>query len=484
MKNNLVRKIDARSNLISTVAGTGEQGFSGDGGPAVDAKFHRPHSIQFDAAGENLYICDIGNHRIRIVNLESGSIDTWCGNGKKEKTPDGAKVGKNTPLNGPRALDLAPNGDLWLALREGNVVYRIDHETGQLYHFAGTGEKGLNKEVVEARKAKLSGPKGVAISPDGNYVYLADTESHTVRAIDLTAKKPLMQLIAGTGAKGDGPDSPDPLACEMARLHGVGTDPVNGNLYIGDSEAHKVRVVTGLPGGSSRKSLGAYKTETFQVAGKSCKVTIPEKAAEGNPWIWRCRFYGAFPSVDEALVARGWHIAWIDVGNLFGAPAAMEIFDTFYDEVLAKYSLSKKPIMEGFSRGGLPAANWAIRHPEKVWGLYLDSAVLDIHTWPKRNSSKLYEICLKEYGLTSANAEIWKGPLTNAKALVDGGVPLMIVAGGADPVVPYLENSGLLEKAYRELGGNMTAIVKTGCDHHPHSLYDPTPVVKWALGLE
>lgn len=484
MKNHIIRKMDARTNLISTVAGTGKEGFSGDGGPAVKAQLHRPHSIQFDRAGENLFVCDIQNHRIRKINLESGVMVTWCGNGEKGKTKDGALVSADTPLNGPRALDLAPNGDLWLALREGNVVFRIDMENETLHHVAGTGKKGLDKEVTPALEASLSGPKGVAISPDGKHVYLADTESHTVRAIDLSSSDPVVRLIAGTGAKGDGPDSPDPLACKMARLHGVGTDPVNGDVYIGDSEAHKVRVIKGLPGGAVRKSLGAYKTETLEVAGKACKVTIPEKAAAGNPWIWRCRFYGAFPSVDEALLAEGWHIAWIDVGNLFGAPAAMEIFDEFYGVVREKFHLAEKPIMEGFSRGGLPAANWAIQNPEKVKGLYLDAAVMDIHTWPKRSSKELYEICLKEYGLTEETASSWKGPLTRAKTLVDAGVPLMIVAGGADPVVPYLENSGILEKHYRELGGDVTAIVKAACEHHPHSLRDPAPVVKWALGLK
>lgn len=241
--NHVVRKLDAKTQRVSTVAGTGKAGFSGDGGPANQAALSQPHSIQFDRSFENLLICDIANNRIRAVALNTGTITTWCGNGKKDPTPDGAPVSDQTPLKGPRALDIAPNGDLWLALREGNSVYRIDAATLKLEHVAGTGKQGFTGNGGPAKEATLSGPKGVAISPDGKTVYLADTESHTVRAIDLTKTPPTLELIAGDGRKGDGPDAPDPLQCRMARLHGIGIDPANGDLYIGDSETHKIRVI-------------------------------------------------------------------------------------------------------------------------------------------------------------------------------------------------------------------------------------------------
>ncbi|MEC9010330.1 MAG: hypothetical protein VX877_13780 [Planctomycetota bacterium] len=103
MQNHLVRRVDARTHVISTVAGTGKSGFSGDGGPAIRARLKVPHSIALDDRG-NLYICDIGNHRIRRVDLKSGIISTFAGTGEKKPTPDGAPL-RGTPLNGPRALD-------------------------------------------------------------------------------------------------------------------------------------------------------------------------------------------------------------------------------------------------------------------------------------------------------------------------------------------------------------------------------------------
>ncbi|MDB2642498.1 hypothetical protein N9Y55_01535 [bacterium] len=122
-----VRKLDARTNIVSTIAGTGEAGFSGDGGPGTSAAMSQPHSIQFDRSGKRLFVCDIKNHRIRAIDILTGIISTWCGTGKPEATKDGAKVSPDTPLKGPRALDRAPNGDIWLALREGNQLFRIDH---------------------------------------------------------------------------------------------------------------------------------------------------------------------------------------------------------------------------------------------------------------------------------------------------------------------------------------------------------------------
>jgi DNA-binding beta-propeller fold protein YncE/pimeloyl-ACP methyl ester carboxylesterase len=479
MQNNVVRKLDARSNLVSTVAGTGKKGFGGDGGPATAAEMDRPHSIQFDAAGAHLYICDIGNHRIRQVDLATGLITTWCGTGKAAPTPDGAPVSAETPLNGPRALDIAPNGDFWLALREGNQVFRIDQQNGTLHHVAGTGKKGFQAEPGPAKEALLSGPKGVAVSPDGKMIYLADTESHSVRAIDLNETPPVLRVIAGDGQKGDGPGSPDPLKCRMARLHGVGVDPITGDLYIGDSETHQVRRVTGLPGSGAAK-LGDFSSEEFLLGERKCRLTKPAKEAPGKPWIWRCRFYGAFPAVDEALLAAGWHVAWIDVADLFGAPAAMDAFDAFYAMMTGEKGLSKTPVIEGFSRGGLPAMNWPIENPDKVAGVYLDAPVLDIHSWPKPASPDLWKKCLAAYSLTEESAATWQGPLARLEGLAKAGVPIFVVAGGADTVVPFADNAGILESRYSGFGGQLDIIVKAGTGHHPHSLHDPAPVVEWA----
>ena len=236
MLNAIVRKVDAGTGTISTVAGTGERGFSGDGGPASEATFNRPHSIALDGKG-SLYIADIGNHRIRRVDLSTGTVTTFAGTGERAGTPDGAPVA-GTPLNGPRALAFSPDGDMFVALREGNAVYRVNMRAMTLHHVAGTGEKGYTGDGGPASTATLAGPKGIEIGPD-SAVYLADTENHAIRRIDL--KTAVISTVAGDGSRHDGPDG-DPLRCGLDRPHGVFVD-ASGNVYIGDSENHRVRIV-------------------------------------------------------------------------------------------------------------------------------------------------------------------------------------------------------------------------------------------------
>jgi sugar lactone lactonase YvrE len=234
--NHVIRKVDAKSRTISTFAGTGTAGFSGDGGPASQAQLRSPHSVVIDPGRRHLLICDIGNHRIRRVNLATGTIDTYAGTGDRQPTADGAPL-RGTPLNGPRTMAFDDAGDLYLALREGNAIYRVDGRNSTLHHLAGTGEQGYSGDGGPARAAALAGPKGLACWR--NTLYIADTESHVVRAIDL--KTGVIETVLGTGQRGDGPE-PDPRRCALARPHGVLVDR-RGVLYVGDSEAHRIRAV-------------------------------------------------------------------------------------------------------------------------------------------------------------------------------------------------------------------------------------------------
>ena len=238
----MIRKVDMKTGIISTVAGTGMAGFSGDGGPGVRAQLRQPHSIVLDRDG-TILICDIGNHRIRRLHLDTGSIESYAGTGEAKATREGASV-REAPLNGPRTMVLAGSGDLYLALREGNAIYRIDAKTQTVHKVAGTGESGYsgdNEPALAARfggsTARLAGPKGLALGPD-NSLYVADTESHAIRRIDL--KSGIITTVLGTGQAGDGPE-PNPLECKLSRPHAVLF--ANGVLYVADSEAHRIRIL-------------------------------------------------------------------------------------------------------------------------------------------------------------------------------------------------------------------------------------------------
>ncbi len=235
----VVRTVDMRTGRISTVAGTGDAGFTGDGGPATSAQLRTPHSIAFDPSG-GLLICDIGNHRVRRVDRSSGTIETFAGTGDREPTPDGAAL-EGTPLNGPRSMAFDPAGRLYLALREGNAIYRIDLNTGTIHHVAGTGEQGYTGDGGPATQATLAGPKGLAYR-DGR-LYVADTENHVIREIDTATG--IIVTVLGTGERGDGPES-NPLSCKLNRPHGVFVQG-DGGLLVADSEAHRIRLLTPTP---------------------------------------------------------------------------------------------------------------------------------------------------------------------------------------------------------------------------------------------
>ncbi len=232
----VVRRVDARTRAVTTFAGTGKPGYSGDGGPAGQAQFRMPISIQFAPSGD-LYIADIGNHAIRRVDAKSLIVTTVAGIGTAGPTPDGSPI-RGTALNGPRSLDFDAEGNLWLVTREGNQLLRLDLAKGVVHIAAGTGRKGLTGDGGPAREASLNGPKGIAVGPDGG-VYLADTENHVVRRFD--PRRGTIERVAGTGERGDGPAG-NPLAARLSRPHGVFVE-ADGSVLIGDSESHRIRVV-------------------------------------------------------------------------------------------------------------------------------------------------------------------------------------------------------------------------------------------------
>jgi len=237
----VVRHVDMKTQVISTVAGTGVAGYSGDGGPASSAQLNQPHSIVLDSS-DNVLICDINNNRVRKIDAKTGVISTFAGTGENAATPDEGGM-LTSPIAAPRSIDIAPDGTMYLILRAGNKVLAMNPAQGRLRRIAGTGELGYEGDGGPALNAKfgtppsaLNGPKGVALG--GNTLYVSDTENHVIRGIDL--RTGIISTVAGTGQRGDGPDG-DPRTCKMARPHGVFIK--GSSIYIGDSENHRIRLL-------------------------------------------------------------------------------------------------------------------------------------------------------------------------------------------------------------------------------------------------
>ncbi|MCE9608404.1 MAG: hypothetical protein K8U03_26270 [Planctomycetia bacterium] len=238
MANHVIRRVDAKTKTISTFAGIGgKAGFSGDGGPATEALLKTPHSLAFDAM-ENLYIADIGNHRIRRVDAKAGVITTVAGNGEKAIPLEGATA-VGSPIFGPRALDI--DGEtMWIALREGSSVWRLDLAKGTLHHVSGTGKRGFAVVEGPAKDAQYDSPKGIAVGPD-KLVYVVDSSNHLIRRID--PAKGTVSIVAGVPktAKFSGDGGPATEA-HLANPHAIGFAP-DGTIFIGDSDNHRVRRV-------------------------------------------------------------------------------------------------------------------------------------------------------------------------------------------------------------------------------------------------
>lgn len=243
--------------------------------------------------------------------------------------------------------------------------------------------------------------------------------------------------------------------------------------------AHVSQPFPGLKG--KWKGFDQY---TFAYQDREAIVVCPKHAATGNPWIWRPAFFGAFASVDEELLRRGFHVAYYDLTHLYGSPRARKSGTDFYWNMVRMYGLSPKVTLEGFSRGGLFAYNWAADHPDKVACIYVDAPVCNVFSWPGRSpeNAGLWKGLLEEWGLTDDQMNSFSGnPIDRLKPLADARIPVICVCGDSDKVVPFSENSAIVRQRYTAMGAPFELILKSGVDHHPHSLSDPAPVVDFII---
>lgn len=269
---------------------------------------------------------------------------------------------------------------------------------------------------------------------------------------------------------------------------------------VGDEAALSSRMGTtvaaeGAPAGRLESLSGVqvsvsdfhgFVQHEFEVGGAACKLVSPAEPALGAPWIWRARFWGHEPQLDVALLKNGWHVGYCDVADLFGNETALQRWDQFHD-FGQRIGLHPKPLLEGMSRGGLIVMRWASANPDKVSGIYVDNAVMDIRSWPGGKGDgigapRAWKTCLDAYQMTEEQTEVIDdGPLHRLDQLAKAGVPIFAMINEADNVVPPSENSDILVRRYRELGGAIQELRRPELRHHPHSLKNPAPLVDFAL---
>jgi len=233
---NRIRLVNT-TGIISTIAGNGQVGFGGDGGPATAAKLHGPQYIALDATG-NLYIADVVNNRIRKVNT-AGIISTIAGTGAAGFSGDGGQA-TAAKLNGPDGVTFDTNGNLYIADYSNNRI-RMVNTSGIINTIVGTGVAGFSGDGGPATAAQINGPNdGIVFDALGNF-YIPDALNNRVRKVNTLG---IINTIAGNGTAGFSGDGGSALAAELNYPGGVALDSSLCNLYIADLYNNRVRMVS------------------------------------------------------------------------------------------------------------------------------------------------------------------------------------------------------------------------------------------------
>lgn len=234
--NRRVRRIDAATGTITTLAGTGEAVYSGDGGLGARAGLAEPNGLAFGPGEALLYITDVADNRVRVVALAAGTIATFAGTGAAEHSGDGGKAIAAGTF-GARAVKVGADGTVYILERQGSSLRAVD-PTGIISTIAGTTARGYSGDGGQALAAVFDAPKEMAIDRDGSLL-IVDTENHAIRRID--HRTGIVTNVAG-GRQGPGGDSGPAEAAGLDRPHGAVVGP-DGAIYIGDTNNHRIRKV-------------------------------------------------------------------------------------------------------------------------------------------------------------------------------------------------------------------------------------------------
>lgn len=231
LNNNVIRKVDL-AGIVTTVAGTGEQGFAGDGGPATSAQLDSPAGVAVNAAGD-IYIADTYNQRIRKVS--GGTITTIAGTGVAGFSGDSGAAA-SAQLSNPTALAIDSSGNLFIADTDNHRIRKISGT--RITTVAGDGEQAFSGDGALATTAGIDSPNGIAVDAAGK-IYIGDTHNQRVRVVDTAG---IISTLAGNGSKAYGGDGGAAAGASLARPRGLSID-AQGNIYIADSDNNRIRVI-------------------------------------------------------------------------------------------------------------------------------------------------------------------------------------------------------------------------------------------------
>lgn len=227
-----------------------------------------------------------------------------------------------------------------------------------------------------------------------------------------------------------------------------------------------------------------YQRIDFSFEGRDSILVCPKNPRADKKWLFKTEYFGAFPSFELGMLARGYYVAHMKSITRWCPPEDTEARVRFCAFLEAQFGLASTTMPVGMSCGGMQAVYLAALAPERVAALYLDAPVLNLLSCPcglGRATDKLYEEFKQARGLTAADLISDRNqPIDRLERLLEHRIPVFLICGDSDSVVPYEENGMILSRLYRERGGTLEEILKVDCDHHPHGLDDPEPLYRFA----
>ncbi len=371
------------------------------------------------------------------------------------------------------------------------VLIKLGTNDSKPGNFAHIDEfEGDYRAIVDTYKSLPSSPRIILITPLKCFFTAADKKSISNERL-VKSITPIIQKIAHecdveiiNGYPLCGTDYVKSVMPDKLHPSAVGAKMMAKHFcdVITAKRDDKFSAFDKLEGGKIFNFYG-YRGYEYSNDGVQYRVVEPHKPNKEHKWVWRARFWGHEPQLDQRLLEMGYHVAYCDVAGLFGSDEAVERWDSFY-AMMKGCGLNKRVVLEGMSRGGLIVYNWAVHNTKKVEAIYADAPVMDVKSWPmgaKRSSKEVAQMC-KAYGLSTEEMLTFdRNPLDHAEVIAKAKIPIIHVVGAVDDVVPVSENTAKFVELLRSYGHEITVISKSGVGHHPHSLKDPKVIADFIM---
>ena len=226
-----------------------------------------------------------------------------------------------------------------------------------------------------------------------------------------------------------------------------------------------------------------FKRIDLEFEGREATLVFPEVANENKNWLFKTEYFHAFPQFEIEMVRRGWHLAYIKNITRWCLEEDIDLKKRFATYLTEKYGLYKKCVPVGMSCGGLIGTKFAAKYPECVSALYLDAPVMNLLSCPAgvgKATDRMWQEFVDATGMNLSELICYREhPIDKMNLLLKNNIPIIMVYGDSDDVVPYDENGAILEKYYNENGGTIITIGKKNCGHHPHGLSDNMPLIEF-----